>query len=56
MRRPWPTLGRSAKWKKIRSDRKVVKIALLEFSLLVFIATVFKCRRIGWMDYVVVME
>jgi len=30
----------------------VVKIALLEFSLLIFVATVFKCRRIGWMDYV----
>jgi len=33
-----------------------VKIALLEFSLLVFVATAFKCRRIGWMDYVVGME
>lgn len=33
-----------------------MKIALLEFSLLVFVATVFKSRSVGWMDYVVGME
>ena len=31
----------------------MVKIALLEFSLLVFVSADFKWSRVGWMDYVV---
>ena len=33
-----------------------METASLEFSLLVFVASVIKCREIGWMDYVAGME